>query len=84
MGTFGGHFILRTDRHSRRLEQELIIPKVSTALKRKNSLRYFVATIWNSIPSDIRNTKTYNGSYSKIKKLKPECGADYAKTMNKT
>ena len=76
--------MLRTDRHSQRSEQESVIPKVSTALKGKNSLRYFVATIWNSVSSDIRNTETYNGSYSKIKKWKPECGANYAKTMNKT
>ena len=71
--TFEGLFTLRTDSYSLCSEQELIIPKVSTVLKGKNSLRHFGATIWNSIPSDIRNTESYNEFHSKIKKWKPEC-----------
>ena len=63
-GTFEGLFTLRTDSYYLRSEQEVIIPKVSTILKRKNSLRYFGAIIWNSIPSVIRNTESYNEFYS--------------------
>ena len=48
---------LRTDSYSLRLEQELIIPKISTVLKGKTSLRYFDSITWNSITSDIRNTE---------------------------
>ena len=36
---------LRTDSCSLRLKQEFIMPKVSTALKGKNSLRYFGAFV---------------------------------------
>ena len=40
-GTFEGISTLRTDSYFLRSEQELIIPKVSTVLKGKSSLRYF-------------------------------------------
>ena len=72
-GIFKGLFTLRTDGYSLRSEQELIIPKVSAVLKGKNSLRYFGAITWNSIPSDIRNTESYNEFHSKIKKWTLEC-----------
>ena len=38
--------------------------------KRRSAI--FRAIIWNSIPSDIRNTESYNEFHSKIKKLKSE------------
>ena len=44
-GTVEDLFTLRTDSYSLCSEQELIIPKVSTVLKRKYSLRYFGAII---------------------------------------
>ena len=35
-------------------QQEVLIPKVKAVLKGQNSIRYFGAIIWNSLPLDIR------------------------------
>ena len=66
--TFEGLFFTRRlDNYFLRSRQELIIRKVNTVLKGKNSLRSFGAIIWNSIPNDIKNTKSYNEFRSKTK-----------------
>ena len=41
--------------NSLREEKELLIPKLFTVLKGKNTFSYFGVTIWNSIPNDIKN-----------------------------
>ena len=57
----------RPDSYSVRLKQKLIIPKVSTILKGKYSLRYFTAIAKNLIPNDIKNIESCNNFRSKIK-----------------
>ena len=49
------------------------IPSVNTVSKGFNSLKYFGAKIWNSIPEDIKNSDSLNVFKSKIKKWKPIC-----------
>ena len=41
-----------------RSQQVLVITSVNGVLKRKNSLRYFGSVIRNSLPNEIRNSKT--------------------------
>ena len=74
-----------------RSEQELIIQKVSTVLKGKNPLGYFGTITWNSIPGDIRRTKS-NNEFQKMewigKKMnlgngKWSVNTGYTKTMYK-
>jgi len=51
-----------------RSKGNLRIPSINTVYKIKNSLRYFGAIIWNSIPSDIRNSESLTLFKSQIKK----------------
>lgn len=39
-------------------QQNLVIPSVNNVLNGKNSLRYFGSVIRNSLPNEIRNSKT--------------------------
>ena len=66
-GTFEELFTQRPDSYSVCLKQKLIIPKVSTILKGKYSLRYFTAIAKNLIPNDIKNIESCNNFRSKIK-----------------
>ena len=65
--TFEELFTQGPDSYSVRLKQKLIIPKVSTILKGKYSLRYFTAIAKNLIPNDIKNIESCNNFRSKIK-----------------
>ena len=67
-GNFEGLFTVKTDSYSPCSEEELIIPKVNAILKRKTSLRYFGGIIWNSTPSGIKNTDSYNNFILKLRK----------------
>ena len=49
------------------------VPSVNTELKGKNSIRYFGAIIWNSIPLSIKTATTLNIFKNKIKSWKPNC-----------
>ena len=55
-----------------RSQPDLLIPSVKTALKGKQSLRYFGSLMWNSLPIDIRNSKSLSLFKTKIKAWKPD------------
>ena len=52
-------FLIRSNHDfSLRSQQVLVITSVNSALKGKNSTRYFGSVIRNSLPNEIRNSKT--------------------------
>ena len=52
-------FLIRSNRDfSLRAQQVLVITSINSVLKGKNSLRYFGSVIRNSLPNEIRNSKT--------------------------
>ena len=52
-------FLIRSNHDfSFRSQQVLVITSVNSALKGKNSMRYFGSVIRNSLPNEIRNSKT--------------------------
>ena len=52
-------FLIRSNRDfSLRSQQVLVITSINSVLKGKNSLRYFGSVIRNSLPNEIRNSKT--------------------------
>ena len=52
-------FLFRSNRDfSLRSQQVLVITSINSVLKGKNSLRYFGSVIRNSLPNEIRNSKT--------------------------
>ena len=55
------------DKHS------LHISFVNTELKRKNSIRYFGAVIWNAVPINIKTATSLNDFKNRIKSWKSEC-----------
>ena len=52
-------------------QPDLLIPSVKSVLKGKNSLRYFGSLMWNSLPTDIRNSESLVVFKAKIKTWKP-------------
>ena len=48
------------------------MPFCNSVYHGKNSIRYFRAQIWNSVPFEIRNTATLEDFSRKIKCWKPE------------
>jgi len=63
----------------------LQIPSVNTVLKGNNSLKYFGAIVWNSIPSEIKNLDSLSSFKLKIKQWKHDCKCrlcnDYIKNV---
>ena len=58
----------------------LHVPSVNTELKVKNSIRYFGAVIWNSIPPSIKKVTSLNAFKNRIKSWKPNCPCRLCKT----
>ena len=58
----------------------LHVPSVNTELKGKNSIRYFGAVIWNSIPPSIKKVTSLNAFKNRIKSWKPNCPCRLCKT----
>ena len=58
----------------------LHVPSVNTELKDKNSIRYFGAVIWNSIPLSIKKVTSLNAFKNQIKSWKPNCPCRLCKT----
>ena len=63
------------DKHS------LHISFVNTELKRKNSIRYFGAAIWNAVPINIKTATSLNDFKNRIKSWKPECSCRLCNTF---
>ena len=74
-------FHRRTNTYNLRSQPDLKIPSINTTYKGINSLRYYGATIWNSLPENWRNIETLGEFKSKIKKWKPDlCKCRLCKT----
>ena len=56
------------------------VPSVNTELKGKNSIRYFGAVIWNSIPPSIKKVTSLKAFKNRIKSWKPNCPCRLCKT----
>ena len=54
-----------------RSKPELVIPSMSSILKRKSSIRYFGSVIWNSLPIEIREDHSISSFVTKVKQWKP-------------
>ena len=57
------------------------IPLLNTELTVKNSIRYFIAVIWNAIPINIKTATSLNDFKNRIKSWKPECSCRLCKTF---
>ena len=56
---------------SLRSKPELVIPSVNSILKGKSSLRYFGSVIWNFLPIETREDRSFSSFVTKIKQWKP-------------
>ena len=65
-------FRRNTNSNNLRNQNDLLIPSIRTVWKGENSIRYFGATLWNSIPDNIKSLPTLTAFKSKIKKWKPQ------------
>ena len=63
-------FVKRESMISLRSKPEIVIPSVNSVLKDKNSLRYFVSVIWNSLPIVIMEDHLITLFATKIKQWK--------------
>ena len=61
-------------------QYNLHVPLVNTELKGKNSIGYFGAVIWNSIPPSIKKVTSLNTFKNRIKSEKTNCPCRLCKT----
>ena len=72
-GAIFKHLFSKTQHdYSLRTQQDFTIPRINTVLKGQNSLRYFGAVIWNSLPVKYKNIESLSEFKSQIKKWKPK------------
>ena len=64
-------FVRNNHNYNLRSESELLLPNVNTVFKGQNSISYFGSVIWNSIPSELRKTSSYQIFRSEIKRWRP-------------
>ena len=64
-------FVKREITINLRSQPELVIPSDNSVLKGKNSLRYFVSVIWNSVFIEIRGDHSISSFVANIKQWKP-------------
>ena len=59
------------NKYNLRSQNDLNVPTIKTVWKGENSIRYFGALLWNSIPSNIENSDSLSMFKSKMKNWQP-------------
>ena len=72
MITFKNFLNLMTVTFNLRNRRDLKVPLVKSVWKGENSIRYFGALLWNTIPNEIKNVASLAIYKTKIRQWKPQ------------